>query len=218
MCGRFAIGVDASTLVEVFELVHASDYTPGLDMAPSMTAPVILDSLKRGGWTAEPFRWGLVPGFANDRTFGRKTFNARIETAASKPAFRNAVSQRRCVVPVTAFYEWSHAASGNGKTRYRITADDAAVFGLAGLWERWRDRDGRPVHTFSILTRDAPESLQAIHQRAPIHVARDDIGRWLDPHWTSGHDALQWIANRDAGSWAATALESGEIAPRDRAR
>lgn len=201
MCGRFAIGVDAATLVEVFELAHASAYTPHDDVAPTMVAPVILDSVKRGGWTAEPFRWGLVPAFADALSFGRRTFNARSETAASKPAFRNAAARRRCVVPVSAYFEWQKV--DGGKQKHRVTAG-AGLSALAGLWERWRDPNGAPVHTFSILTRDAPESIAWLHDRAPVRVARDDIGRWLDPSWTDGEAAVRWVRERDPAGWTAT--------------
>jgi putative SOS response-associated peptidase YedK len=124
-------------------------------------------------------RWGLVPSWAKDLSVGTQMINARAETVAEKPAFRQALEKRRCIVPATGFYEWQGAPGQ--KQPYAITFPDQPVFGFAGLWERWRPAEGEPLDTFTIVTTDANESVASIHDRMPVILSPHDADTWLSP-------------------------------------
>src|SRR5262249_46291541 len=125
--------------------------------------------------------WGLVPSWAKDVSFGKRTINARAESLHTAPAFRSAYEARRCLVPANAFYEWSGAKGS--RVKWRITLPDQPLFALAGLWEWWkeRDSDAPPVHSYTIVTTDANAALAHIHDRMPVIIAPHDYARWLDP-------------------------------------
>ena len=124
-------------------------------------------------------RWGLIPSWAKDARIGLSTINARAEESATKPAFREALKKRRCLVPADAYYEWQKTGS---KTRhpYAITLTGGNPIAFAGLWESWCDTDGEPLETFSILTTAANQRLAAIHDRMPVIVEQGDYARWLN--------------------------------------
>jgi putative SOS response-associated peptidase YedK len=129
-------------------------------------------------------KWGLVPFWAKDPKIGNRMINARAETAADKPAFRQAFQRRRCLVPADGFFEWKKVESGDrqpSKTPYWIHRADRGPFVMAGLWERWEPRNGPPLHTFTILTTDAVPELRPIHPRMPVILPQDSAEEWLDP-------------------------------------
>jgi len=132
-------------------------------------------------------RWGLLPPWARDPAIAGRTINARSETAAEKPAFREAMRQRRCLVPATAFYEWLGEKAP--KQPYAIYAEDRQPFAFAGLWERWGD-PAEPLETFSILTRNADESIAWLHDRMPAVVAPDHFEAWLSGPAPAAADLL----------------------------
>ena len=123
-------------------------------------------------------RWGLVPFWAKDESIGDRLINARSETAAEKPSFREAFKARRCLIPADGFYEWKPA--GKLKQPYRIEREGRQPFAFAGLWERWESAEGRVVETCAILTTDANEKLRAIHHRMPVILDPADYDRWLN--------------------------------------
>jgi putative SOS response-associated peptidase YedK len=122
-------------------------------------------------------RWGLVPSWAKDASSGAKMINARSDTIAEKPAFREAFRKRRCVIPVSGFFEWQ--GSGSGKTPWFITSVSGEPLSFAGLWERWRDGEGQLLRTATIITTDANEALASLHHRMPVILARADVEAWL---------------------------------------
>ena len=107
--------------------------------------------------------------------------NARSETAAEKPAFRDALKSRRCLIPADGFYEWKRG-DGKKKQPFAIRLKDGSPFAFAGLWERWEAEDGRPVETCAILTTEANELVKPIHERMPVILRPEDYEAWLDPH------------------------------------
>jgi len=124
-------------------------------------------------------RWGLIPFWANDPAIGYKMINARAETVATKPAFRDALKKRRCLIPSDGFYEWGR--TGKAKTPYCFTMADDGLFAFAGLWDSWRSPSGQTVETCSIIT-TTPNSLCAdVHDRMPVILATDAYDLWLDP-------------------------------------
>lgn len=125
-------------------------------------------------------RWGLVPSWAKDPKIGFSTINARAEDAASKPAFREAMKKRRCLVPANAFYEWQRGA-GKSRNPHAIALAGGEPFALAGLWERWKPKDGPPLDTFTVLTSEPNQLMAAIHNRMPVILQPPDYDRWLNP-------------------------------------
>ena len=125
-------------------------------------------------------RWGLVPFWAKDAKIGYSTINARAEEAANKPAFREALRKRRCLIPADAFYEWARR-DAKSKQPFAFALRSGEPFAFAGLWERWRPKDGQALETFTILTTDANEVLEPIHDRMPVILEPRNYNRWLEP-------------------------------------
>jgi putative SOS response-associated peptidase YedK len=124
-------------------------------------------------------RWGLVPFWVKDPSIGYKMINARAETVAAKPAFRDAIKKRRCLVPADGFYEWKKEPQG--KTPFCFTMADDRLFAFAGIWDSWRSPEGQTMETCSIIT-TAPNALCAdVHDRMPVILPEDAYDLWLDP-------------------------------------
>ncbi|MCL4743210.1 MAG: SOS response-associated peptidase [Phycisphaerales bacterium] len=178
MCGRYTYLFKWKQLHRLMELLSwpVEELSPRYNVAPTQPAPVV--RLGEGGRIGAMLRWGLVPSWADDPSIGGRMINARAETAAQKPAFRSAFARRRCLVPISGFYEWRAVEGRKAKQPYWIGRADREPFALAGLWERWEKR-GEPVETFTILTTAANDLLRPIHDRMPAVVERDDYGVWL---------------------------------------
>lgn len=176
MCGRFVIAADALGLQRAFDLATLPQVPPRYNLAPTQEAPVITNEAPR---EIRMFRWGLVPSWAKDISIGAKLINARSEGLEDKPSFRAAFRRRRCLVPVSGFYEWQ--AQAGGKQPMYIYLPQQPVFALAGLWEVWRSPDERVLHTFTIVTTDANRFMAPIHTRMPVIVQPQDYALWLTP-------------------------------------
>lgn len=181
MCGRYARKSAQELLAEWFEmdLEQMRWAPPTWNVAPQSFQPVVRLNPESGRREMPLMRWGLIPSWAKDARIGLGTINARAEEAATKPAFREAIKKRRCLVPADAYYEWQKTGP---KTRqpYAITLTGGQPIAFAGLWESWRDKDSQPLETFSILTTAANPRLAAIHDRMPVIIERKDYARWLD--------------------------------------
>jgi putative SOS response-associated peptidase YedK len=125
-------------------------------------------------------RWGLVPFWARDSKLGYSTFNARAEEAARKPAFREALKKRRCLVPADAFYEWQKI-DAKTKQPFAIALKSGEPFAFAGLWESWQPTEGPPLETYTILTTGPNEIMKPIHNRMPVILEPGEYTRWLAP-------------------------------------
>lgn len=125
-------------------------------------------------------RWGLIPHWAKDSSFGSRLINARSETVSQKPAFRRAFQRARCLVPADGFFEWKKSESGN-KEPMRITMKHGTLFAFAGLWEKWMDATGNAVYSFTILTTHPNEKMRRLHHRMPVILKESDEWIWLDP-------------------------------------
>ncbi|MFW6061006.1 MAG: SOS response-associated peptidase, partial [Phycisphaeraceae bacterium] len=181
MCGRYVINSDARKLAEVFDAEVMVDLAPRYNVAPSQPVPIV--RVHRDGPAVrriELVRWGLIPHWADDPAIGNRLINARAETAAEKPAFRDAFRYRRCLVPADAFYEWKPVARGR-KRPYVVRRDDREPMGLAGLWEHWQDADGNELETCVILTAEARGPAAELHERMPVVLERAAWDAWLDP-------------------------------------
>jgi putative SOS response-associated peptidase YedK len=133
-----------------------------------------------GQRSAATLQWGLIPFWAKDATIGRRLVNARLDSLAAKPAFREAWQRRRCLIPASGFYEWSEPRGGR-KRPYFIRPASEPLLALAGLWERWRTPSGEKLETCVIVTTDANAQLAPIHDRMPLLIPRDAHALWLDP-------------------------------------
>ena len=177
MCSRYFLDADGNVIASVFAVTVNHAILKRFNIAPTQHAPVV--RLARDG-TRElaMLRWGLVPYWARDLSTGTKMINARCEGVEAKPAFRAAIEKRRCIVPATGFFEWKGAPGR--KQPFAITLPDRHVFGFAGLWERWKPREGgEPVETFTIVTTDANPAVAQIHDRMPVILPKEAEEPWL---------------------------------------
>jgi putative SOS response-associated peptidase YedK len=183
MCGRFTLTTSREVLASTFgldpglvpELAPRFNAAPGQDVATLWQPP-------DGGRELRLRRWGLVPGWARDPRIGSRLVNARAESAAQRPAFREALRLRRCAVPADGFYEWAPGATSRGPRRpFHIALPDRSPFAIAGLFERWRDERGEWLETCALLTVDANERLRPLHDRMPAILVPRDLDAWLDP-------------------------------------
>ena len=180
MCGRFGLFTDLSELVELlgFELGMPADaYVPRWNIAP--TTSVLAITVEDGERLGAMMRWGLIPNWAKPETaFKRPMFNARSETVAERPMFRDSFVRRRCLVPADGFYEWRREGPRN-KTPMWIHDADGRVVTFAGIWSVWHGPDG-VVESCAVLTA-APNSLMSpIHNRMPVTLDDDWSAIWLD--------------------------------------
>lgn len=175
MCGRFALNADPQLIQQAFNLdTVPTQLAPRFNIAPSQPIAVITNQNPQ---QLDLFKWGLVPSWSKDPSIGNKMINARVETAAEKPSFRDAFKKRRCLIPATGFYEWSQS----DKTPMYIHMKDDEVFAFAGLWETWHDPDGGLLHTATILTTEPNELLSQFHHRMAIILRPEDYDEWLRP-------------------------------------
>ncbi|MSP83723.1 MAG: SOS response-associated peptidase [Alphaproteobacteria bacterium] len=178
MCGRFTIRTRPDALARAAGIGQMDiDFHPRFNLAP--TQPVLAFRVAGGGAEAAYLRWGLIPSWAKDAAIGARMINARGETLAEKPSFRAAFRQRRCVVAADGFYEWRKI--GGAKQPWFIRLRGDRPFGLAGLWERWRDPGGAALETCTIVTTAANSLVATVHERMPVLLADEAIARWLAP-------------------------------------
>jgi putative SOS response-associated peptidase YedK len=178
MCGRFTLTSTPESLAERFGLSDVPRVAPRYNVAPGQDVLAVRVD-EAGTRRADALRWGLVPAWADSPAVGARMINARAETAATRPAFRESFRARRCLVPADGFYEWS--PRGASRHPYWIGLPDRAPFAFAGLWERWRERAGGVIETCAILTTEANERLAELHPRMPVILARDAECTWMDP-------------------------------------
>lgn len=182
MCGRFAFYSPAEATARLFGAATDAELPPRYNIAPTQDAPVVRVAAD-GDRELVGLRWGLIPFWAKDPKIGNRMINARSETVAEKPAFRQAYRKRRCLVLADGFYEWQKTPGA--KTPWYISLAGGAPFAMAGLWESWRDKtqgdEAEPVQTCSIITTSPNELMARLHNRMPAILLDDAVDRWLDP-------------------------------------
>ncbi len=171
MCGRFFLDAQAGEIIEHYNAPPPDLFTARYNIAP--TTPV----LAFGGKKFDLYRWGLIPSWAKDVSIGSRMFNARAETVAEKPSFRNAYRRRRCLVPASGFYEWRLE---NGRKQPYVCHRGRRLFSMAGIWEHWQDGDGNEIRSCAVITTDAKGAMRELHQRMPVYIAPKDYAAWLD--------------------------------------
>jgi putative SOS response-associated peptidase YedK len=184
MCGRYRLTSKERYIAEHFDLEESEvHWTPRYNIAPTQEAAIVRQDRKQPKRKFSLMRWGLIPSWAKDVSIGSKMINAMCETAGDKSAFREAMRKRRCLVPTDGFYEWQKLGRKE-KQPYNIGMENDALFAFAGLWERWPDPAGTPLHSFTILTTDSNPLVSGIHDRMPVILKPEDYDLWLDPGMT----------------------------------
>lgn len=176
MCGRYAITTAPEAMRRLFGYPEMPNFPPRYNVAPTQPIPIV--RMIEGKRQFALVRWGLLPSWVKDPNTFTLLINARGETANDKPAFRNAMKRRRCLIPADGFYEWKR--DGKGKRPYYIRRRGGEPFAFAGLWETWMGPNGEEVDTAAIVTTDANHLLAPIHDRMPAILPPDAWEMWLD--------------------------------------
>ena len=180
MCGRARLSSDVSEIKIAFRIPPerpTPNIAPSWNVAPTDPLPVVRFDAKERQRSLDVMRWGLVPFWAKDIKVGFANINAKAEGIETKPAFREAFRQRRCLVPVDNFYEWKKTASG--KQPYAIALKSRGLMALAGLWESWRSPAGERIRSFAIVTTTPNELCAELHNRMPAIIAPEAWPAWL---------------------------------------
>lgn len=186
MCGRYGRRADKQRIAEWMQshdtnVFDDSLLAPTYNAAPQSMQPVVRLDEETGERELAVMRWGLVPFWSKDVKIAYSTINAKAESVATSPAFREALKRRRCLIPAEWFYEWQKIDAKN-KQAFAIGMEDDSIFAFAGLWDRWRDQKTRQtLETFTIITTDPNELMQSLHNRMPVILDPKDYGRWLEP-------------------------------------
>jgi putative SOS response-associated peptidase YedK len=191
MCGRYRLARKKEILAEYFDAGDDVDWAPRYNVAPSQDVPVIRQDATRPIRSVSLMRWGLIPWWAKDAKAGFKMINARAESVAEKPAFREPLQSMRCLVPADGFFEW--AKEGKTKSPYCFARADDSVFAFAGLWDRWKSPNGDLLHSCSIITTTANALVRGIHDRMPVILERDNYDLWLDPGFTKTESVIELL-------------------------
>lgn len=208
MCGRFAASASTEEIVETFAVDDVVDRVPpSWNVAPTDAVSAVVERVdSESGDLVRRLvapRWGLVPSWARDPSGGARMINARVETVATKPAFRKAFAARRCVIPADGYYEWltlapTRAGGKPVKQPWFIRPSGAGPFVMAGVFEFWRDpsRVGKDpwLTTCTIITTDSTDAVGHLHDRMPMTIAPDALGAWLDPTLTDPDAALHLLS------------------------
>ena len=201
MCTRFVLLQEhLREMLQRLGLGEDPGYVTRYNIAPSTRVPAVRTTPKRERAT---LRWGLVPSWAKEDV-GFKMVNARVETIAEKPAFRDALKKRRCVVPASGFYEWKTV--GRIKQPMLVRWRDEQPFCFAGLWETWRAPDGSVLESCAIITTEPNELMRSIHTRMPIMLTPEQCEPWLDPRVTDSQQAIARLSRQPAEAMSATAV------------
>lgn len=182
MCGRSSLTKTEKEIEARFKATFYSEELerynplPNYNVAPTHMHPVIqMDDQKH----IHLYKWGLIPFWAKDVSFGAKLINARSETLHEKPAFKSLLTSKRCIIPLDGFYEWKK--DGKNKTPFRILTTDQEIFTVAGLWDIWHNgMTGENIHSFTIITIEANAFMKEIHDRMPAILTKQNEKSWLD--------------------------------------
>ena len=185
MCGRFVGAFKAELLKEEMAdalsearmtMVFGEDslFAPNYNTAPTHIVPILRH--KESSVIVDPMQWGLVPSWSKDPTVGSKMINARSETITEKPSFRPSVPGRRCIIPMSGFYEWDRT-DPKRKVPFFVTREDGRLMLVAGIWTPSPALEDR--HTFSLITRESVDDLSHIHSRSPVELHADDALEWM---------------------------------------
>ncbi|MGC2193739.1 MAG: SOS response-associated peptidase [Terriglobales bacterium] len=180
MCGRYRLSRRKQVVEEYFDTAPwEEDWDPRFNIAPTQPVPVIRQNPKKPIRELALMRWGLIPSWVANASVAARMINARSEIASTKPAFRDPLKLRRCLIPADGFYEWRK--SGTAKQPYCFEVNEGELFAFAGLWDGWKDGDGNWIRSCTILTTTPNSVTSTVHDRMPVILDRDSYDLWLDP-------------------------------------
>jgi len=197
MCGRFVITSSPEALRLLFGYSEQPNLPPRFNVAPTQPIPVVISN---NGRKFRLMRWGLWPAWVKDPRKFTLLINARAETVKEKPAFKNAIRRRRCLIPADGYYEWQTV--GGGKRPYFIHRRDNSPIGFAGVAETWIGPNGEEVDTAAIVTAPASADLAALHHRVPVTITPDDFEFWLDCRSDEADSVTPLMRGPDVGEFA----------------
>ncbi len=185
MCGRYGRRADKQAIAEAFHarIDQENEYgvLPSYNIGPQTFQPTIRLNPEQMDRELTMMRWGLLPFWSKDSNVPFSTINAKAESVATSPAYREPFKRRRCLIPAEWVYEW-RKLDEKTKQPYAIQLKSGVMFAFAGLWDRWTDKaSGNALQTFTIITTDPNELMQKIHTRMPVILRPADYDRWLDP-------------------------------------
>jgi putative SOS response-associated peptidase YedK len=192
MCGRFVQVSPFHVIAETFDIKEDSaDLHPRYNVSPGQSVYAVIRQAGEDSNRLVQFRWGLIPSWSKDPAVGNRMINARAETVAEKPGFRNAFRKRRCLVAADGFYEWRR--TGKTKTPFYVRLKTGGLMGFAGLYESWTSPGGETLQTCTIITTRANALLEAVHDRMPVIVPEGRQASWLDPALQDAGPLLEWL-------------------------
>lgn len=207
MCGRFAFYSPHEAVVRLFGVAEAMPVEARYNIAPTQSVAAVRAG-QYGARRLAMLYWGLVPSWSKEKAIGARMINARGETLREKPSFRNAYRRRRCLVLADGYYEWQR--SGSVKQPYFISFEDGQPFGMAGLWESWRDpAGGEPLESCCIVTTAPAPEVAHVHDRMPVIVPPVSHAEWLDP----ANEAVERL-DRLIAPWRGGGLEARPVSRR----
>lgn len=182
MCGRYTLHKKVDELAERFNVATMSaDLRDNYNVAPGQIMPVITED-ESGKRHLELMKWGLIPVWAKDPAIGYKLINARDDTIFEKPMWRSVILKKRAIIPADGFYEWKRPVEPKGKKQpFYIHPKQVDLFGFAGVWETWKDVEGKEWKTYSIITTDPNKEMASVHNRMPVILHQEDESSWLEP-------------------------------------
>ena len=176
MCGRYLIISTPEAIRQFFRYPEQPNFPARYNIAPTQPVPIV--RLFEGKRQFTLLRWGLIPSWVKDPRGFTLLINARSESVNDKPAFRNAMKRRRCLIPADGFYEWSE--QGGRKRPYLVRPLDGGPIAFAGLWENWMGPNGEEMETVAIITTEASSDIAHVHHRMPVIVPPEAFDFWLD--------------------------------------
>jgi putative SOS response-associated peptidase YedK len=179
MCGRFFLQRDPAGLARYFRTVNPTpNQAASWNVAPTQTSLVVRRHPESGERHLDALRWGLVPRWAKDTKDAAKLINARADTVAQKPSFRDAFAKRRCLVPMDGFYEWRKDEAG-GRQAYAVALASGEPMAVAGLWAGWKSPEGEWLRTFTVITTESAGKQALVHHRMPAILPPETWDAWL---------------------------------------
>jgi putative SOS response-associated peptidase YedK len=210
MCGRFTLRARSEVIAAAFGLADIPLLGPRYNVAPTQGVAVVRLDRQTGTRRLDLMRWGLVPSWAGDAVIGNRMINARAETVAEKPGYRQAFKARRCLIAADGFYEWMQL--GGRKQPYHICFKDDRPFAFAGLWEFWQGAAGS-LESCALITGEPNELVRPIHGRMPVILRPEDYDFWLDPGVTDAGMLKELLTPYPAAEMVASPVSTLVNAP-----
>ncbi len=215
MCGRFTLTASVEEIIERFlidSFLEEELFSPSYNIAPSQSVLAVINdgTSNRMGF----LKWGLIPPWAKDMSIANKMINARAETLAEKPSFRNAFKKKRCLIIADSFYEWKRHEDKT-KTPMRIKLKSEELFAMAGLWEQWKSPEGKAIFSCSVITTTPNDLMADIHDRMPVILKPEDENTWLNPTISDPNFLNQFLVPFDQNLMEAYEVSSQVNSPKN---